>query len=318
MDARYAGLRVPKAKIREGRSPAARLLLLAEAPERMRGTIQVAGNPLIELAINEQGYALRNLRGQPGLPEGFYHGPPSRCAVRSLLGVDLEAQQVVNLLLGGGPLIEAPHEIVSQSWKKGRERLVLRNHKFEQRLEFAWVKGKWWFAGSSLYYLQGENTSWLWTIRHERLEPRSGSVVPEKTQIKRPVPGDTIELNISYAKQVIEALAEAKSVGDGDGDGDMTDGSDESGDEDWDDEGGWEDDEEGWEGEEGEEGEGGEAAKEHQPAEPVVEAPTNGTHASTPTATPASEVKAAAPEPIPAAYLLEAGGLVDRGDLCKR
>ena len=288
MDARYSGLRVPKAKIREGRSPAARLLLLAEAPARMRGTIQVAGNPLVELALNEQGYALRNLRGQPGLEEGFYHGPPSRCSVRSLLGVDLEATQLVNLLLGGGPLIGGPHEVVSQEWKKGRERLTLQNRDFVQKLEFAWVDGQWWFAGSGLYLRSGDDEQWLWTIRHEELEKSAGTVVPTRTQIKRPVPGDTLELNIKYIEQVVDT--NPTQVSGGDGDGDAGDGGDEG----WDDEGGWEDDDEGWE----EEGEVQESAGPKPEAAPK----------------PKPEPK---PEPIPAAYLLEAGGLRDRGDFCR-
>ena len=293
MQARYASLRVPKAKIREGRSPAAKLLLLAEAPERMRGTIQVAGNPLVELALNEQGYALRNLRGQPGLEEGFYHGPPSRCSVRSLLGVDLESEQLVNLLLGGGPLIDGPHQITGQDWSKGRERLSLRNETFEQRLEFAWVDGGWWFAGSSLYLLSGDQTQWLWTIRHEKLEKRSGTVVPTKTTIKRPVPGDTLELNISYTKQVVEQPLPqngATESGEGPQDGG---GETQGGDAGWDDEGGWEDDEDGWE----EDGE----VRESDPPKPDSDAGS----------------VAPAPGPIPTPYLLEAGGLRDRGDLCR-
>jgi hypothetical protein len=285
MKARYSGLRVPKAKIREGRAPAARLLLLAEAPERMRGTIQVAGNPLVELALNEDGYSLRNLRGQPGLEEGFYHGPPSRCSVRSLLGVDLETAQLVNLLLGGGPLIDGPHEVVSQTWEKGRERLTLQNRDFVQKLEFVWVDGRWWFAGSSLYLRSGDDKQWLWTIRHEELERRSGTVLPTKTQIKRPVPGDTLVLNIKYSEQVVEQEPTRPDSGSDAGQGAETD---EGGDEGWEDEGGWEDDDEGWE----EEGE-------------VQESSSSQVASTEP-----------APAPIPAAYLLKAGGLRDRGDLC--
>ncbi len=288
MDARYEKLRVPKAKIREGRSPAARLLLLAESPERMRGTIQVAGNPLVELALNEQGYALRNLRGQPGLAEGFFHGPPSRCSVRSLLGVDLEATQLVNMLLGGGPLIGGDRKIIAQEWKKGRERLTVQNENFVQKLEFAWVAGQWWFAGSTLYLRQGDENQWLWTIRHEEIETRrSGEVLPVKTQIKRPVPGDTIELNIKYSEQVVETIS--ASAGDEGGDESEADEGGDDGEPGWDDEGGWDDDDGDWE----EEGEVQEAA-------PAAESG------------PQKEVAA----PIPPAYLLDAGGLVDRGDLC--
>jgi hypothetical protein len=211
--------------------------------------------------------------------------------VRSLLGVDLEAEQLVNLLLGGGPLIAGPHQITAQDWKKGRERLALRNENFEQRLEFAWVDGGWWFAGSSLYLLSGDKPQWLWTIRHEKLEKRSGTVVPTKTTIKRPVPGDTLELNISYAKQVVEQALPGAGDADSGADGDPSASDGEDGDEGWDDEGGWEDDDEGWE-------EDGEVQESGTPESP--------SDASTPQS-----------DPIPAAYLLEAGGLRDRGDLCR-
>lgn len=290
---RYAKLRVPKAKVREGRSPGARLLLLAESPSRMLGTIEVAGNPLVTLALNEQAYGLRTVREAPGLRAGYYHGPPSQCAVATLLGVDLDAEQVVALLLGGGPLIEGPYEVVDQRWHKGRERVIIRNARFEERLDFAWVDGAWWFAGASLHALGPEATdapTWLWTIVHDELQSRGGKVLPGMTRIRRPNrPGarkDVFEMKISYAKQIATPLGQtATHAGDG--------GESEGGDEGWNDEG-WDD--EGWD-DEGWDEEGG--------AQTPVE--------NEATANPQPE-----PDPIPPEYQLSANGLPDRGDLCRR
>ena len=257
----------------------------------MLGTIEVAGNPLVTLALHERAYGLRTVREAPGLAAGWYHGPPSRCAVASLLGVDLEPDQVVALLLGGGPQIDGPFEVVEQGWSKGRERLVLRNARYEEELAFAWVDGGWWFAGAKLWSIEGGGRTWLWTISHEDLEGHGGVVLPEKTHIDRPGgKKGSVEMTISYQKQVATA-AEGKVVtGDGDGD----EGGDDTGG--FDDDGGWEDegwDDEGWDDE-------GEGASTPKPA---------------PTPTPAPEPEA---DPIPPEYQLSANGLPDRGDLCAR
>jgi hypothetical protein len=88
-------IQVPRAKVRQGGGPAANLMLVAQAPARFSGTIQIAGNELVTLAVNEDEYGLRWVGGRDGagsLTPGFYSGPPSRCAVETLLGVDLEPE----------------------------------------------------------------------------------------------------------------------------------------------------------------------------------------------------------------------------------
>jgi hypothetical protein len=291
---RYTSLRVPKAKIREGRSPGARLQIRAEAPARMVGGIDLAGNPLVTLALHERGYALRTVRNAPGLPAGFYSGPPSDCAVAALLGVELKPEQIVALLLGGGPVIDGPHQFLDQTWRDGREHLRLANERYEETLEFVWVDGRWWFAGASLYARTPAAPVWLWTIRHDKVTATPAGVLPGKTTIRRPTSGgDEVAVSIAYAKQITAPLSpedggdggDVGSFGDDggwEGDAPLTDahGTGEPED-DWDDEG-WEDD----------------------PGEPAPDLDT-----SAPDPDPAED-------PIPAAYRLTSAGLIDRGDLC--
>src|SRR5690606_9683849 len=78
-----ASVQVPRAKVRQGGGPAAGLMLVAQAPARFSGTIQISGNELVTLAVNEDEYGLRWVGGRDGadaLQPGYYTGPPSRCA----------------------------------------------------------------------------------------------------------------------------------------------------------------------------------------------------------------------------------------------
>lgn len=205
-------VQVPRAKVRRGIGPAATLMLVAQAPARFSGTIQISGNELVTLAVNENRYALRWVGGRDGddgLAPGYYTGPPSRCAVATLLGVSLEPEAFVDLILGGAPIIDEPFQILGRQWdrKTGRERLTIANNRYEQELAFAWIDGHWQFAGASLWALSAEENpqpTWLWTISHEELHTVGGEVLPAKTQIRRPKPGGKGELviNISFIKQI--------------------------------------------------------------------------------------------------------------------
>ena len=70
---------VPDAKVIANRVLRGNLAFLAQAPARFRGSVQVSGNELVTLAFHEEGYALRYKLD--AYPTGFYHGPPSPCAV---------------------------------------------------------------------------------------------------------------------------------------------------------------------------------------------------------------------------------------------
>jgi len=278
-------IQIPRAKVRQGGGPAANLMIAAQAPQRFTGTIQISGNELVTLAVNEDEYGLRWLGGREegeSLAPGYYSGPPSRCAVETLLGVDLEPEAFVELVLGGAPLIDGPHEILDRKWdrKAGRERLTIRNNLYQQELAFAWLDGHWQFAGATLW----SSGVWLWTISHEELHHVGDEVLPAKTQIRRPRPSGRGELvvTVSYQKQIpnpsfggeLSPDPPVEVVGD-----DEEQPPANAGDT-------WEDD---WDDDEGDE-----------PAKPA----------------PAEQPEVEAPPSIPPQFRGNPTGLTDRGDLC--
>jgi hypothetical protein len=289
-------IQVPRAKVRQGAGPAASLMLVAQAPARFSGTIQIAGNELVTLAVNEEAYGLRWVGGRDGadaLEPGFYSGPPSRCAVQTLLGVDVEPEAFVDMVLGGAPLIDEPHEILDRSWdrKAGRERLRIGNADYQQELAFAWIDGHWQFAGATLWILEGGKPRWLWTISHDELHEVGGELLPKQTQIRQPKPSGKgeIVLNVSFQKQIANPALGGELSSDPPPD------DEEAGDEgeeapppnagdDWDDD---------WGDEEGSEGE----TREGETPEP-------------------DEPEPAAPPVIPPQFLGNPTGLTPRGDLC--
>ncbi len=281
-------IQVPRAKVRQGAGPAANLMLVAQAPARFSGTIQISGNELVTLAVNEDEYGLRWVGGRDGagLQPGYYSGPPSRCAVETLLGVDLEPEAFVDLILGGAPLIDEPHEVLERRWdrKAGRERLRIGNADYHQELAFAWMNGGWQFAGATLWAVEGGKPRWLWTISHEELHEADGELLPSRTQIRQPKPGGKGELvlNVSFQSQIANPKLGGELSSDPPPDDPANETPDNAGDG-WDDD--WEDEEEG----------GGEA----------------------PTSEPDPPESPAAPKAvIPPQFRGNPTGLTPRGDLC--
>ena len=286
-------IQVPRAKVRQGVGPAAGLMLVAESPGRFSGTIQIAGNELVTLAVNEEVYGLRWVGGREGakaLAPGYYEGPPSRCAVATLLGVDLEPEALVDVVLGGAPLIDGPHELLDRRWdrKQGRELVRIANASHEQELAFAWVEGAWRFVGASLWVRGAGEPQWLWTIRHGDLREVEGVLLPKKTEIRQPKANGKGEqvLNVSYQKQIPNPSFGQTLSSDPPRDGDSEQGvgianAGDSFDDSWDDEDSWEDGED-----------GGESSGEEPKPEP--------------------EPKSA----IPPQFVGNPTGLTPRGDLC--
>lgn len=281
-------LQVPRAKVRQGGGPQANLMLVAQAPARFSGTIQVSGNELATLAVNELEYGLRWVGGRDdgrSLAPGYYSGPPSRCAVGALLGVDLEPETFVDLVLGGAPMIDAPYEVLDRRWdrKQGRELVTVANDRFEQELAYAWSGAAWQFAGASLWQREADGSRrWLWSVSHEELHEIDGALLPKKTEIRRPKPGKRGEvvLHITFLKQVANpsfGAASSSSEPPVAGDSEDPPNAGDSWDDDWDDE---------------DEATGG-ASGDGDEADQVDEA-----------------------EAIPAAFVGNPTGLTVRGDLC--
>ena len=286
-------LQVPKAKVRL-RGLSATLMYAAQGPDRFKGTISVAGNELVTLGVHEQSYGLRYLSDE-GLAPGYYHGPPSSCAVASLVGVALNPDELVELLLGGAPVLPGTTEVISQRWDKkhGNEVLRIGNGQREQELRFAWEGGEWVVAGVAMFQVvQGGKAAWMWTVRHEKFHRVGGFTLPAKTVIRRPTPKGDETLTIRYVDQKPNPPALMTQSG-GDGGGDDG-GGDDAGPDTWDDDGGgWDD--EGWEDED----EAGNVPDGVDPPEGSGPAPT-----------PAGR------GPIPPVFQVDGTGLTDRGDLC--
>lgn len=300
---KLAAVQVPRAKVRQDSGPAATLEFAAQSPERFAGKIQVAGQELLSLAVNENEYGLRYVANQ-GIPTGFYAGPPSGCAVQTLLGVELEPRQLVSAMLGGAPLIEPPLAPVSQAWDSaapGYEVVTVQNAVHEQELRFQYIDGRWAFAGTSVYRGSGANRDWEFTLTHEQFDAKG---IPTKTVLKREGPKGAVEVTIKVLERidnppVILRYGKSGDGGEGGEEGDPFE------------EGGWEDpeaesedvwDEEGWEEVPGEDD--SEAAP----------APTNEpSFVMTIQQTPSESTDA-----IPPVFKLTASGLPERGDLCRR
>jgi hypothetical protein len=303
-------IQVSQAKVIANRALRGNLAFLAQSPGRFRGTVGVAGNELVTLSFTEQGYALRYKLDR--FPTGFYHGPPSSCAVEALLGLMIDEADLVALVLGGAPVIDAPHEVIDQRWDRqaGQEQLTIANEHYVQQLGFRIVDGQWRFAESRLWHRaqDGGKGNAQWILAQEDLQRHGDVVLPGRTRIVAPGGRRDELLTIVYkSRELHPAFAKTEPVaGEDDGgnaDGPATDSPDD-GAGDWGDSGGWEDE---------------------QPdtaappaATPPATAPKRELAAPANPTTSADSGDAVAPaSSVPKVFELAPTGLTDRGDLCR-
>ena len=328
------------------------LAMLAQSPGRLRASVGRVGNEIMTLAFTEEGYSLRYLYDQ--IPSGFYSGPPDPCAVEAVLGVPFRYEGLVALVLGGAPVLQEPYETLTQGWdrKGGYEKLVIANDRFVQELQFTLETGAWRFSGAILWErVAGEQGRRLWSLEHDRFSKVGPAVLPGRTRVRAPVPGkpnkkDQLITIVYKDRDTAPAWAKSADPATSDGGG-HTDGaptSDGPSSDEWgDDEGGWENDEGGEAGsDDGWETSGGEGeSSPTPPAESPAAAPDNLAHvrrdqtvadgarvhlARQLVASPrvfGKTVAQANPAgqpvgPIPSVFRIEAGGLTHRGDLCRR
>ncbi|RMG94405.1 MAG: hypothetical protein D6705_16335 [Deltaproteobacteria bacterium] len=96
-------VQVPRAKIRLG-VHRGRLAFLAQRPNRFRGTVTVAGQEVLSLALSELGYQLVDKLGEPA---GYYEGRDGGCAIARLAGARLRPEAFVSMVCGGAPVAGA-------------------------------------------------------------------------------------------------------------------------------------------------------------------------------------------------------------------
>lgn len=291
---------VPDARIVANRFARADLAFLAHAPTRFRGTISKGGNELVSLAFNEEGYDLRYKLD--AIPTGFYEGP-STCAVQYLTGAQMSYEALVAAVLGGGPVIDPPFDVLDQRWNAddGHEELTIANDRFIEELRFVWRAGAWQFRGATLWEraASGGKGKRLWKLDHEDYASADGVVLPGKTKIEAASANGSDRIVITYkARDLDPAWARASAAPDpGTGRTETPDGPKSGDDGGWetDDDAGWEtDDDAGWE-----------------------------TEGETPARTPEPPAPEPPPEPankstIPAIFSLQPDGLTRRGDICSR
>lgn len=307
------------------------LAFLAQTPRRFSGSVSKSGNELITLAFHEQGYALRNKFDQAGIPVGYYAGPPDDCVVEAMLGVELPSEGLVALVLGGGPVLDPPYEILEQKWdkKEAYERLVIANEHYVEELRFAWVDQQWRFTGAAMYRrgakekkrvcpTRKDRAKWgalLWALEHEKFGRQGEIVLPGRTRVRSPGKRRDNLFVITYKSRDLDPAFAKSTAGGDDGKGDEG-GADDG----WEaDEGDWEDDD-GWEDE---------PPAEDEPAgEPLPEEPTESAEGEAPAeemATASGAARRAAPaaapaprvEDVPPEFRLSPSGLTVRGDLCR-
>lgn len=192
-------LTVPDATIVLNRLARADLAMLAQTPSRFRASVSKSGNELVSLAFSENGYSLRYKLDE--LPNGYYEGPPSECAVEAMLGVPFTYDGLVALVLGGAPILQEPYEILDQGWnsKGGYEALLLANQHFEQELRFARLGDRWYFAGSEMWQrAEAQRGTRLWLLSHEDQRAVGSSILPSRTIVRAPGRRQDIVIVIHY------------------------------------------------------------------------------------------------------------------------
>jgi len=204
---RIEALLLDDAKIRR-KGVGANLLVLAQRPSRFAATIQIAGQELVSVAAHEGGYTLR-WSGDEGLAPGFYEGRDPSCAIETLLGVDLAADDLVTILLGGAPLVGEVEssgsgsdpralQIRKQAWDRaapGHEIVELVGNGYVQRLRFRWLGNAWVFAGTTIWRLEASTARgkredshrrWLVSIEHEAFTIVEGVALPSRIVVAAP------------------------------------------------------------------------------------------------------------------------------------
>ena len=290
---------VPQARIVVNRTVRGNLAFVAQSPSRFRGSIEVSGNELVTLAMTEHGYALRYKLD--AFEPGFYAGPPNPCAAQALLGVPLRAEDLVAMVLGGGPTLSAPYQVIEHGWvrKGGYERVVIANSTTVEALDFRLIGGTWYLIGGTFWQRQPNQQPGqpLWSFGHEDMAAAGGTMLPGRTKIVSPGHRRDTSLVVTYKTRVFDppfaqAGTEPRDSSDDraalpphrdDQPGHRTDDDDV-----WADDGNWEND-------------------------PVGE--TGGAAQTDPEATTPSQ--SATYKPMSPVFRLDGAGLPDRGDLCR-
>jgi hypothetical protein len=160
----------------------------AQRPDRFVGTVQIAGNELVSVALRPDRYELRQTSGR-GNSQGFYAGAPSPCAIAALIGVSMEPTALVSMLLGDAPVIVMPSQGEPdpvQRWERsypGHELLILEGDTLRQELRFRWIAGAWHFAGTSVQQREDDRWRRVFRTSHRDFESFGGRQLATRIDI---------------------------------------------------------------------------------------------------------------------------------------
>lgn len=278
---RVSTLKIEDAKVRDELTPSAQFAAVVQAPGRLHASLFLKGQKIMSLTANEEGYGLR-YKFNRGLAPGYYHGPKDRCAVQTFLGAPIEIDDLIAILLGGGPSSFRADAVLSQSWdpEVGAERVVFfdRQHQRSLVTHFIWRHNTWVLYSANGYRYKDKSPIWEWSVRHLDFGKVQGApMLPSRIKIGR-LDGGTrryLELNIEKATtQVAFEPSQAPAQ------------------------------EPTWEDDEGEEDPGDWEGADGSSASPQDQAPEAPSQTSL-------------PSEVPSIFIPSGEGLIDRGRLCQ-
>lgn len=282
-------LQIRKAKVRDELTPSARFAALIQAPGRIHGSLFLKGQEIMSLIANEEGYGLR-YNFDRGIRPGYYHGPKDRCAVQTFLGAPIEIDDLISILLGGGPSSFKADAVLSQSWdpEVGGERVVFFDRRRRRSLvaHFLWRNESWVLYAATGYRYQGDRAIWEWSVRHLDFGRVSDAPnLPSRIKIGRIEGGMKRYLELSIQDATTQVLIPSEPSEDQDQ---------------------WEDDDD-WE-----EADGSDSTPDSTTPESKPESETGSA-----TASDSEKAQSKPKASIPAVFIPNPAGLVDRGPLCR-
>lgn len=149
------------------------IALIATRPERLRLSAENSlTGPLVTLATDGVHFQLLDVRANR-----FEAGAVSACNMARILGVALHPSQVIEVLLGGVPLLPtvATSEVSWDGRDGGRERLTLRDARGVSEVIYLQAQSQ----GSEKHWdvreAEGrdEKGATVWRLRHEGFSPES-------------------------------------------------------------------------------------------------------------------------------------------------
>lgn len=190
-------------------TPSAGFAALIQAPGRIHSSLFLKGQEIMSLVANEEGYGLR-YNFNRGLAPGYYHGRKDRCAVQTFLGAPIEIDDLIAILLGGGPSSFRPDAVLSQSWdpRVGAERVVFFDRDRHRSLvaHFIWQNEAWVLAAATGYRYQGQKSIWEWRVQHLDFGQVQGAPnLPSRIKIGRVEGGIRRDLELSIQAATTEA-----------------------------------------------------------------------------------------------------------------